>query len=110
MEKKRVYRAFMLLLLFVLYYGAVVGYSHTHMTESGPITHSHPYSSPTHSHGSMAMLEYSSIMTTLLMVLVTAYVALGLFAQKIFGFGFKYHHLTKQYIHFSRPSRAPPVY
>lgn len=73
-EKRRIYSALGLLLLFTVYYGAVVGFMHSHITDDGVITHSHPYSSSSHTH-SADTLVISQILSTIIALVAVSIVA-----------------------------------
>ncbi|MFI3315655.1 MAG: hypothetical protein R3Y04_08355 [Rikenellaceae bacterium] len=75
-KKLRTLLHLIVLLLIMGYYGAVTTFTHTHISESGDlVTHSHPYSSPTHQHSENSLQLIASF--TFLASIVAALVVIA---------------------------------
>lgn len=100
--------ALAMLLLFVLYYSAVVGFSHTHIIDDEIITHSHPYSNSNHTHSS-GMLEISQVLSTIIFIVVAVISIPAKLIARIESLIYEVTSFVEVLISKSSPSRAPPV-
>jgi len=67
MRKVKKILSLVLLVLYTSYYTSTTCFVHTHQTPWGPVTHSHPYTSGTHTHSTNALQLIASL-TTLLFI------------------------------------------
>ncbi len=106
--KKNNIISLILTLLFTVYYGCITLFPHVHYVNNIPITHSHPYSNPSHSHSSAAMTiisELSNITLTIpsLIICLTVFRNIITLLQEKAPAG--YIHREVKFLRL----RAPPV-
>jgi hypothetical protein len=65
MVKRKKILSLLLLALFVSYYANTTFFIHTHKFDWGEVTHSHPYTSGTHSHSIYTLQLIDNLTTTL---------------------------------------------
>lgn len=107
-DEKRWYSALGLLLLFAVYYGAVVGFMHSHITDEGIITHSHPYSSSSHTHNPDTLVlsqVLSTIVALVALSVVVPFLCISYFTKNLYTLIF---NIADVYC-CGDTSRAPPV-
>lgn len=107
-SERRGQGALAMLLLFVLYYGAVVGFSHTHIVDNEVITHSHPYSNPSHTHSS-GMLEISQVLSTIIVIVAAIASLPAKLVARVENIIYKVASFIGVLSAKSSSSRAPPV-
>lgn len=96
----------LLVVLFVSYYGGTTLFLHTHQSQFGQVTHSHPFKN-THQH---TYTEYETIhqLSNIILVVFSLFALFhaALLIQTLYLIK---RGITPQFVYSSNPLRAPPV-
>jgi hypothetical protein len=108
MAKIKKIAAVFLVVLYGSYYASTNFFIHTHQGAYGAVTHSHPYTSGTHTHSTDALLLIANLTTLLFVSGGMLFGIVVLSASKVY-FSSKENSVTTSLCLCGNPLRAPPV-
>jgi len=108
MEKTKKILSFFLVALFMSYYASTTFFFHSHDCKNGIVTHSHPYTSATHTHSANALQLIESLTTTFFVLGGVVFAIMLFLISREFLYSFYKQHTLNSLIG-SNPLRAPPV-